>query len=73
MNKILNLLHSKNNIAIKDELDELKERLACLDNAKISQILETSKISKSSILKETYEYPSIKTLHQSIICINLTY
>ncbi len=56
MNKILNLLHSKNNIAIKDELDELKERLACLDNAKISQIHKTSKIFKSSILKETYEY-----------------
>ncbi len=62
-------------IAIKDEL---KGRLACLDYATISQIHETSKISKSSILKETYECPSIKTLHQryciySIIYISLTH
>src|SRR6266542_4365361 len=68
------LLHSKNNIDIKDELDESKGRLACLYNAKIFQIHETSKISKSFVLKETYKCPSIKTLHQrySIICINLT-
>ncbi|CAI2176007.1 12580_t:CDS:1, partial [Funneliformis geosporum] len=57
--KASELLHSKNNIAITDEL---KERFATLNKAKIFKIYETSKPSKPSKLKETYERPSIKTL-----------
>ena len=61
--KASDLLHSKNNITITNEL---KEKLACLNDAKLSQIHKTSKISKSSISKETYEWPSVKTLQKYV-------
>ncbi len=67
--KASDLLHSKKKIILPLKMN-WKEDL----HAKRSQIYETSKIPKSSILKETYECPSIKTLYQSIysiICINI--
>ena len=59
--KALEILHLKNNT---NTTDKLKENLSHLKNVNLSEIY---KFSKSSILKESYERSSIKTLQKYVI------
>ncbi|CAB4489259.1 unnamed protein product [Rhizophagus irregularis] len=57
--KAFELLISKNNTVI---LDELKEKLSHIENAQLSEIYKEP--SKSSTFKETYNRPCIETLQK---------
>ncbi|CAB4398258.1 unnamed protein product [Rhizophagus irregularis] len=57
--KASELLISKNNTVI---LDELKEKLSHIENAQLSEIYKEP--SKSSTFKETYNRPCIETLQK---------
>ncbi|CAB4381600.1 unnamed protein product [Rhizophagus irregularis] len=57
--KASELLISKNNTVI---LDELKEKLSHIENAQLSEIYKEP--SKSSTFKETYNHPCIETLQK---------
>ncbi|RIA84157.1 hypothetical protein C1645_429648 [Glomus cerebriforme] len=61
--KASELLCLKNDTVITDEL---KETLSHLENVNISEIHESSKLSKSSTSKESYERPTIKTLEKYV-------